>query len=70
MFWAEVKPWLRRELPAGRLSMKWPENQDSRPHYALHITQRGNYRQPVFDSDEDRECFLILVEHHADQLEV
>ena len=70
MFWAEVKPWLRRELPAGRLSMKWPENQDSRLRITRCTSRSENYRQPVFDSDEDRECFLSLVDHHADQLEV
>ncbi|GEM_PF-3168734 len=27
------------------------------PHY---ITQRGNYRQKVFDRDEDRRLYLVL----------
>ena len=40
------------------------------PDYALHITQRGNYRQSVFYTDEDRDYFLSLVDHHADQRQV
>ena len=32
------------------------------PNYALHITQRGNYRQPVFFTDEDRNRFLTLMD--------
>ena len=36
------------------------------PNYALHITQRGNYRQPVFFTDEDRNRFLTLVDQQAD----
>ena len=40
------------------------------PHYALHITQRGNYRQPVFFTDEDRNRFLTLVDQHADERRV
>ena len=35
------------------------------PHDALHITQRGNYRQPVFFTDEDRNQFLTLLNEHA-----
>ena len=40
------------------------------PNYPLHITQRGNYRQQVFFSDEDRHEFLALVDHHADLRQV
>ena len=40
------------------------------PNYALHITQRGNYRQPVFFTDEDRNRFLTLVDQHADDRRV
>ena len=40
------------------------------PNCALHITQRGNYRQPVFYSDEDREYFLRLVDQHSDRRQV
>lgn len=40
------------------------------PHYPLHITQRGNYRQQVFFSDEDRHEFLALLDHHADLRQV
>ena len=40
------------------------------PGYPLHLTQRGNYRQPVFFSDEDRSEFLALLDHHADLRQV
>ena len=40
------------------------------PEYPLHLTQRGNYRQPVFFSDEDRSEFLALLDHHADLRQV
>ena len=40
------------------------------PNYALHITQRGNYRQKVFFTDEDRTQFLALIDHHADLRQV
>ena len=40
------------------------------PNYPLHITQRGNYRQPVFFTDEDRNRFLTLVDQHADDRRV
>ncbi len=36
------------------------------PGYPLHLTQRGNYRQPIFFSDDDRTHFLALLDHHAD----
>ncbi len=38
--------------------------------YPLHITQRGNYRQPVFFSVPDRLHFLELLDHHADPAKV
>lgn len=40
------------------------------PNYALHVTQRGNYRQPVFFTDEDRDRFLDLLHDHADDRRV
>ena len=40
------------------------------PGYPLHLTQRGNYRQPVFFTDEDRSEFLALLDHHADLRQV
>ena len=35
------------------------------PGVAHHITQRGNNRQPVFFSDDDRRFYLDLLSHHA-----
>ena len=39
------------------------------PGYWLHLTQRGNNKQPVFTADQDRHHFLTLVgtlsNHHA-----
>jgi putative transposase len=32
---------------------------------AHHVTQRGNHREPVFDSDEDRKIYLDLVERNV-----
>ena len=32
------------------------------PH---HVTQRGNYGQTVFHSDEDRRVYLALLAHHG-----
>jgi putative transposase len=37
------------------------------PH---HITQRGNYRQPVFTSDGDRHFFLRRLNDRAQQYEI
>ena len=31
------------------------------PGYWLHLTQRGNNKQPVFTADQDRHHFLTLV---------
>ena len=33
------------------------------PGYWLHLTQRGNNKQPVFSTGADRQHFLDLVEH-------
>ena len=35
------------------------------PGVAHHVMQRGNRRQPVFFSDEDREAYLSLVRQGA-----
>ena len=35
------------------------------PGIAHHITQRGNNRQPVFDTSEDRALYLDLLSRHA-----
>ena len=35
------------------------------PDVAHHVTQRGNRRQPVFFSDDDRRAYLALVAHAA-----
>src|SRR5690242_6464762 len=35
------------------------------PGVAHHITQRGNNRQPVFFSSDDRRLYLDLLRHHA-----
>ena len=40
------------------------------PNYPLHVTQRGNYRQPVFFTDADRNQFLKLLSDHADDRRV
>ncbi|RPI18908.1 MAG: transposase, partial [Acidobacteriales bacterium] len=34
---------------------------------AHHVTQRGNHRGVVFDSEEDREIYLDLVKENASQ---
>jgi len=31
------------------------------PNYFYHITQRGNYRQNIFQDDEDRLFSIIIV---------
>ena len=36
------------------------------PGHYLHLTQRGNFGQPVFFSDGDRHVFLKLLAHHAE----
>ena len=36
-----------------------------RPHAAHHITQRGNGRQIIFDTDDDRRLFLRLLGKYA-----
>lgn len=35
------------------------------PGYPHHVTQRGNNRQDVFFTDEDRELYLALLRQHA-----
>ena len=37
------------------------------PGYWLHLTQRGNNKQPVFSTDADRRRFLDLVEQHSEE---
>ena len=40
------------------------------PGYWLHLTQRGNNKQPVFSTDADRHRFLDLVEQHSEERDV
>ena len=40
------------------------------PGYWLHLTQRGNNKQPVFSTDADRQHFLTLVEQHSEERDV
>jgi putative transposase len=40
------------------------------PGYPHHVIQRGNNRQPIFVTDEDRKLLLQLVEAHAKALGV
>ena len=40
------------------------------PGYWLHLTQRGNNKQPVFSTDADRQRFLDLVEQHSEERDV
>ena len=40
------------------------------PGYWLHLTQRGNNRQPVFSTDADQQHFLDLVEQHSEERDV
>ncbi len=37
------------------------------PGYPQHLVQRGNNRQPVFFTDDDRIAYLRLPSHHASQ---
>ncbi len=32
-----------------------------------HVTQRGNYRQNIFNDDEDRVCYLTLINRYAQE---
>src|SRR5436190_22195936 len=41
------------------------KNRFAPPGFWLHITQRGNYRQPVFTRDADRQHFLDLVDTYS-----
>ena len=40
------------------------------PGYVHHVTQRGNHRQNVFFSDEDRKFYLELLERQVEAKEV
>ena len=40
------------------------------PGYWLHLTQRGNNKQPVFSSDADRQYFLGLLESRSEERDV
>ena len=35
------------------------------PNYIYHITQRGNYRQNIFQDDEDRLRYLSWIDEHS-----
>ena len=37
------------------------------PGLAHHVTQRGNFGQPVFDDDQDRRRYLGWLAHYADR---
>jgi len=37
------------------------------PGYPHHITHRGNYGQRIFDTDEDYNRYLYLVEKYRDK---
>lgn len=36
---------------------------------AHHVTQRGNFRASVFDSDEDRQYYISLLKEYAKRYE-
>jgi putative transposase len=38
------------------------------PNYAYHITQRGNYRQNIFQDDEDRLRYLSWIDEYGKTL--
>jgi putative transposase len=40
------------------------------PRIPHHITQRGNRREPVFFSDEDRTAYLDWLKEYAERFEV
>ena len=40
------------------------------PGYVHHVIQRGNHRQNVFFSDEDRKFYLELLERRVEAKEV
>ena len=40
------------------------------PGYSLHITQRGNNRQPVFTTDADHHHFLNLLDTRSEERHV
>ena len=35
------------------------------PNYIYHITQRGNYRQNIFQDDEDRLRYLSWIDEYG-----
>ena len=35
------------------------------PNYPYHITQRGNYRQAVFENKEDRKKYLLWIDEYS-----
>ena len=35
------------------------------PEHLHHVTQRGNYRQDIFQDHQDRVCYLKLIDHYA-----
>jgi putative transposase len=35
------------------------------PNLPYHITQRGNYRQNIFQDDEDRLCYLSWINDYG-----
>jgi putative transposase len=37
----------------------------SAPNNFYHVTQRGNYRQVVFESDEDKEVYMGYFQNYA-----
>jgi putative transposase len=37
------------------------------PNFPYHVTQRGNYRQAVFESDRDRSIYLAWIREYGDK---
>jgi REP-associated tyrosine transposase len=40
------------------------------PDHAYHVTQRGNGRQPIFLSDDDRRRYLAWIQHYSSQYQL